>query len=165
MNRFLPQLLSLHFYWYVQKLLIFVCDFTSCYSDGSICQLWLFWRNLHTFMVVFAFVCVYDVCAYVYSRSCVCESVCIHIEGTGWCRVSSSVALHFYILRHANAVLHGFWDSCMWALGTRPLVLMPSAVSTSARSHLSSPTLGSVICSIILSISRNNEHLKISFMF
>lgn len=95
MNRFLPQLLSLHFSCYVQKLLFFVCDFPSCYSAESIYQIWLFWRNLYTFMVFFVFVCVYDVCAYVYSCSRVWESVCIHIDGTGWCQVSSSVALRF----------------------------------------------------------------------
>lgn len=95
MNRFLPQLLSLLFYWYVQKLLLFVCDFTVCCSAESICQLWLFWRKLHTFMVFFAFVYVYDVCAYVYSCSCMIECVYSY-RGHRWCRVSSSVALTLY---------------------------------------------------------------------
>lgn len=106
--------------------------------------------------------CVWCMCLCIFMLMCMWECVYSY-RGH---RLVSGVFLScspLYILRHANAVLHGFWDSCMWALGTWPLVLMPSAISTSTRSHLSSPTLGSVICSIILSISRNNEHLKISF--
>lgn len=157
MNRFLPQLLSLHFYCYVQKLLFFVCHFPSCYSVESICQIWLFWRNLHTFMVFSAFVCVYDVCAYVYSCSRVWESVCIHIR--------AQVGVRCLPQLPSTSYTEACPPSFTWVLGTWPLVLVPSAISPSTRSHLSSPTLGSVICNIISSISRNNVHLKISFMF
>lgn len=111
----------------------------------------------------FAFVCAYDVCAYVYSScSCVWESVCIHIEATGWSLPQLLSTLY------TEACPPGFtWVLGLLHVGTGDLASGPRAFCNKHfnQSHLSSPTLGSVICSIILSVSRNNEHLKISFMF
>lgn len=164
MNRFLPQLFSLHFYWYVQKLLMFVIlhpvvvlkVFVNFdFSGGIFISSWSF---LHLY------VCM--MCVHMCIHAHVYERVCVFIQraqvGVGGLPQLLSTLLY------TEACPPGFtWVLGLLHVGAGDLASGPRAFCNKHfnQSHLSSPTLGSVICSIILSVSRNNEHLKISFMF